>query len=381
MARTFSRADNSILSKWWWNIDRWIFTCIISLLIVGIILAMASSPAVAERINLESFYFVKRHAIYVILFLIVMLGVSLLSEVNLQRFALILFGVTIALLILTPIIGTEIKGAKRWINLAGFSIQPSEFIKPALVILTAWMLAEKKLKSSTPGNIFAFIFYSMTIALLLLQPDMGMVILITLIFFFQFFLAGLPLSLILLISLVSVGGLLSSYFLFSHVQTRVDRFLFPDPTARFSERYQITQSLDAFNNGGFWGAGPGEGTIKKYLPDAHADFIFSVAGEEYGLILCIIIVALFSVIMIRSISAVFNTSSFFVLFATAGLVFEICLQAFINMASTLDLIPTKGMTLPFISFGGSSILSVGITAGALLGLTKRKFGMNQQQFK
>lgn len=373
MIRSFSRADNSGLSRWWWSLDRWTFALVISLLGIGLLMTLAASPAVAERIRLDSFYFAKRHIIYLVMFFVTMVAVSLMEGKHLRRFSLVLFTGSVFLLILTPFLGAEIKGARRWINFAGLSIQPSEFIKPALIVLTAWMLSEHKKDPKIPGNMFAFLFYGVTVGLLLLQPDMGMVVLITTIFFFQFFLCGLPILLIGLVGIGGAGGLVAAYYLFPHVHERVDRFLFPDMTTRFNERYQITQSLDAFSHGGFWGQGPGEGTVKKHLPDAHADFIFSVAGEEYGFLLCAVIVILFGIIVVRSISRVFQQNDMFAILAVSGLVFQIGIQAFINMASTLDMIPTKGMTLPFISFGGSSILSVAIITGMILGLTKRKY--------
>lgn len=373
MARVaFSRTDNSVLTQWWWSVDRWLFLGISILVAVGIMLVMAASPPVAERIGLDSFYFVKRHLVYVAGFFVVMVGVSQLFQQSLRRAALLLYLGALVLLVLTPFIGNEIKGAKRWVSLGGFSIQPSEFLKPALVVMTAWMLSEKKKNVDVPGNIFAIIFYSFAVGLLLLQPDMGMVFLMTAIFFAQFFLAGLPLFLIVIASATGIVGMVSAYFLFPHVQTRVDRFLTPSTEDRFSERYQITQSLEAFSSGGFWGLGPGEGIVKKHLPDAHADFIFSVAAEEYGAFLCLIIALLFGFFVIRSILKVMQEQNLFILLAVSGLALEIGIQATINMASTLDLIPTKGMTLPFMSFGGSSILSIAISCGFILALTRRQ---------
>ncbi|NCP62233.1 MAG: putative lipid II flippase FtsW [Alphaproteobacteria bacterium] len=373
MARVaFARTDNSVLTQWWWSVDRWLFLGISILVAVGIMLVMAASPPVAERIGLDSFYFVKRHLVYVAGFFVVTVGVSQLSQQSLRRAALLLYLGALVLLILTPFIGNEIKGARRWVSLGGFSIQPSEFMKPALVVMTAWMLSEKKKNVDVPGNIFAIIFYSLAIGLLLLQPDMGMVFLMTAIFFAQFFLAGLPLFLIVIASATGIVGMVSAYFLFPHVQSRVDRFLTPGTEDRFSERYQITQSLEAFSSGGFWGLGPGEGIVKKHLPDAHADFIFSVAAEEYGVFLCLIIALLFGFFVIRSILKVMQEQNLFILLAVSGLALEIGVQATINMASTLDLIPTKGMTLPFMSFGGSSILSIAISCGFILALTRRQ---------
>jgi cell division protein FtsW len=372
MTKTFSRADNSILSRWWWSVDRWTFFMVLVLMGIGLILTMAASPAVANKIHLDTYYFIRRHGAYLLIFLSVMISVSLLDQKLLRRFALFLYIFTTLLLVLTPMIGFEVKGARRWINILGISLQPSELIKPALVIITAWMLTEKKKKPDIPGNIFALIFYAVAVFLLLLQPDMGMVVLISAIFFVQFFLAGLPILLIIATSVLGIGGLVSAYFAFPHVHQRIDRFLFPDMADKYTDRYQISQSLDAFANGGLWGQGPGEGSVKKHLPDAHADFIFAVAGEEFGLILCLLIVALFGFIVVRSLFRVIHNQDYFVLLAVAGLALEIGLQAAINMASTIDLIPTKGMTLPYISFGGSSILSVAITTGMLLSLTKRK---------
>lgn len=372
MAKTFSRADESTLSRWWWSVDRWTLGAIGLLLGVGLLLTMAASPSVADRIRLDSFYFVKRHCVYLLAFFGVMIPVSLLDIQKIKRFALALFGLTTVLLVVTLFIGAEIKGARRWITIMGFSLQPSEFLKPALVVLGAWMLTEHKKNAAVPGNIFAIVFYLVGLLLLLLQPDMGMVVLISSVLFFQFFLAGLPMRLILIIGALGGGALFGSYFLFPHVQQRVDRFLFPDMADRYTERYQITQSLDAFAHGGFWGQGPGEGSVKKHLPDAHADFIFSVAGEEFGFLLCALIIMLFGFIVVRSILRVLQDHDYFTLLTVAGLTFEVGLQAFINMASTLDLIPTKGMTLPYMSFGGSSILSMGVTTGVLLALTKRR---------
>jgi Bacterial cell division membrane protein len=368
----FIRTDNSVLSIWWWSIDRWVFAMITMLIAVGVLLIMAASPPVAERIGLDSFYFVKRHLVYVVLFFCLTISISLLTEENVRRAALLLYVGITGLLFLMPFIGTEIKGARRWINVAGLSLQPSEFIKPALIVLTAWMLTEKKKNVDVPGNIFAMIFYGLTAVALLLQPDMGMLFLVTVVFFMQFFLAGLPLILIAISGVLGVMGMIAAYFLFPHVQTRVDRFLTPSSQDRFTDRYQITQSLEAFQSGGIWGLGPGEGIVKKHLPDAHADFIFSVAAEEYGIIACLLIAGAFVFFVLRNLIKVLQESNLFILLSVAGLVLQIGLQAAINMASTLDLIPTKGMTLPFISFGGSSILAMAVSCGFILALTKRR---------
>lgn len=368
----FARTDSSRLTQWWWTIDRWSFFLMTTLVLVGVMMVMAASPAVAERIGVESFFFVKRHLIYCGLFFLILMTVSQLSASAVKKSALLLYGAIFLLLILTPFIGSEIKGAKRWVNLGGFSLQPSELMKPALVVMTAWMLSEKKKNPDVPGNIFAILFYGLTVALLLLQPDMGMIFLMTATFFAQFFLAGLPLMIILIASFAGMVSMVGAYFLFPHVQARVSRFLTPSTEDRFSDRYQISQSLEAFSSGGFFGLGPGEGIVKKHLPDAHADFIFSVAAEEYGVLVCIVIAALFGAFVLRSLLNILQGKSLFVVLAVGGLVIQIGLQACINMASTLDLIPTKGMTLPFMSFGGSSMVSVAIACGFILALTRRQ---------
>lgn len=368
----FSRADNSRLTQWWWTIDRWLFVIMMILISIGILLVMAASPPVAERIGLDSFYFVKRHLIYAVVTMCMIVGVSQLTVIQIKRSALLLYIGTVVLLVLTPLIGSEVKGAKRWISITGFSIQPSEFMKPALAIMTAWMLSEKKKNPDIPGNIFAIIFYGLAVGLLLLQPDMGMVFLMTSIFFAQFFLAGLPIILIVMAVATGVVSMVGAYFFFPHVKARVDRFLTPSTEDRFSDRYQISQSLESFSSGGFWGMGPGEGIVKHHLPDGHADFIFSVAAEEYGAFFCVGIAFMFAGFVVRSLMKVADQKNIFILLAVAGLVLEVGLQSAINMASTLDLIPTKGMTLPFMSFGGSSMMSVAVTCGFVLALTRRQ---------
>ncbi len=370
----FARTDKSAISQWWWSIDRWSLIFISLLLAIGCILVMAASPAVAQRIGIDSFYFVKLHLLYVLAFFIVVFIISSLQVRDLKRGALLLYGVSLVLMILIMFFGVEIKGAKRWLRILGFSVQPSEFIKPALVVITAWMLDEKTKRTDLPGNIFSLVFYSVAVILLILQPDMGMLFLISAIFFMQLFFAGLPCLWIAIVTFLGSLGSLAAYIIFPHVQQRVDLFFNPTPADKFSERYQITQSLSAFNNGGLWGVGPGEGVVKVNLPDSHADFIFSVAGEEFGMMLCVVIVLLFCALFVRNLLFALAQRCLFTLLVMSGIVFEITLQALINIASTLDLIPTKGMTLPLISYGGTSMLSTAISCGIILCMTKRQVG-------
>ena len=370
----FSRTDKSTLAQWWWSIDRWSLVFMSLLLGIGCILVMAASPAVAKRIGIDYFHFVKLHLLYVTIFFIVVFIISSLPIIYIKNGALLLYVFSICLLILIIFLGIEIKGAKRWIRILGFSVQPSEFLKPAIIVITAWMLDAKSKNPDLPGNIYALIFYGIAVILLILQPDMGMLFLISTVFFMQLFFAGLPLLWIVIVTCIGLIGSIVAYFVFPHVQQRINLFFHPNPADKFTERYQITQSLEAFSNGGLWGVGPGEGVVKDNLPDSHADFIFSVAGEEYGMFLCILIVLLFSALFVRNLLFALSQRCFFTLLVMSGIVFEIILQALINISSTLDLIPTKGMTLPFISYGGTSMLSMAISCGIILCMTKRQIG-------
>ena len=367
-----SRADTSPLGRWWWTVDRWTLAGVIALMGSGFFLTMAASPAVAEHLKLDAFYFVKRHAFFMLPVLGILVGVSLLSLYNIKRLTLLVYVGCLGLLLITPLFGVEIKGAKRWLSVVGFSFQPSEFVKPVLTVLVAWMLAESKKSKGFPGYLAALVMYTLVVGLLLLQPDMGMIILLTAVTFLQFFLAGLPVIWVIVAIALGAAGLMGSYFVFSHVRARVDRFLDPGSGDKFTDRYQITQSLEAFVNGGMWGRGPGEGTVKSHLPDAHADFIFAVAGEEFGFILCSLIVCLFAFVVLRSLVRVMYDENLFIILAVAGLILQFGLQALINMASTLSLIPTKGMTLPFISYGGSSMMAMALNMGLVMALTRRR---------
>ena len=341
---------------------------------LGVLLVLAASPAVAHQHNWSSFYFAKKHLIFLAPTILILVGTSLLSIQQIKTISILAFCGAILMLMITPFMGVEIKGAQRWIDFGGFSIQPSEFVKPAFAIVSAWMFSLKHEDPLFPGNMISIGLYVLVVSLLLIQPDLGMTVLITAMWLCQFFLAGLPVLWIALGGLSGVAGLIGAYFLFPHVTRRVDRFLEPSDGDKYGDRYQINQSLEAFSNGGFLGQGPGEGVVKRHLPDAHADFIFAVAAEEFGMILCIILVAVFALIVVGSFSRIFDESNFFVILAVTGLIVQFGLQAIINMASTLSLMPTKGMTLPFISYGGSSMLALAFGMGMILALTRRRIG-------
>ena len=363
-----ARTDTSLLGRWWWTVDRWLITCLLLIIAMGAILVLAASPSVAERIGLDAYHFVRRQFIILPLALTVMFAVSLLSPLQVRRLAAIGFLGCLVLLALTPLVGAEIKGARRWVSLAGMSLQVSEFVKPCLAVISAWMFAEWRRRPEFPGHAVAIALYTAVVGLLLLQPDFGQSVLITLVFIGQFFLAGLPVAWLVATGALGLAGLVGAYFLFPHVTSRVNRFL--DPTS--GDTYQVDRSLEAFINGGFLGTGPGEGEIKQLLPDAHADFIFSVAGEEFGAITCLLIIVLFGFVVLRGFSRLFADGSLFVLLAGAGLLMQFGLQALVHMASALQLAPAKGMTLPFISYGGSSLIALALAMGIALALTRRR---------
>jgi cell division protein FtsW len=367
---TFARTDTSIVGRWWWTVDRWTLTALACIIGIGAVLILAASPAVATRIHLDNYHFVKRQLVMLPPTFLIMFGMSLMSPIAIRRFATIGMMIGLALLALTLVAGSEIKGARRWISAGGLSLQPSEFVKPCFAVFTAWMFSEQRKELGFPGNLIAIALYVVVLGLLLSQPDLGMAVVVSAMWFAQFFLAGLPMFLVVAFVLAGGFGLVGAYFTFPHVASRIDRFL--DPAS--GDSFQVERSMEAFMNGGLWGRGPGEGTIKSVIPDAHADFIFAVAGEEFGLIACLIIVSLFAFVVLRGFGRLLHETNLFVLLAGTGLLVQFGLQAIINMASSLHLMPTKGMTLPFISYGGSSLLALAMGMGMLLALTRRRYG-------
>jgi len=368
----FSRTDKSLLGRWWWSVDRPLLICFLALMFFGVMLTMAGSPPVAERLGLEAFYFVKRHVIMLVPTIALMIFFSFLDLRNMRLIPVVIFIVVIGLLIITPFSGTEIKGARRWLNIGGFSLQASEFLKPVFCVVNAWIFSHlTKRFPLLPAWQLSIGLFGFVVILLLLQPDLGMTVVITAIWAVQFFMTGLSFQVIIIIGASSVIGLIGAYFIFPHVSDRINKFLFVTDD-KFGASYQIEKSLNAFRNGGLWGQGPGEGVYKKHLPDAHADFIFSVAGEEFGLIVCAILVGVFGVIFFRTVLQLNRERNFFVIISGVGLVVSFTFQSVINMASALSLIPTKGMTLPFVSYGGSSLIALGIHTGLILGLTRSR---------
>jgi len=311
--------------------------------------------------------FILKQVVFLALAGMTVVAVSLLSPRGVRRLSLLGFGVALLMTAATLVIGPSIKGATRWISLPGLSVQPSEFLNPCFAVTTAWLLAEGKRGTKFPGMLIAFALFAVIAVLLKSQPDMGMLAVLTTVFLTQLFVAGMNLA------LVGVGfgligaGAVAAYSFLPHFRTRVSSFL--DPAS--GDHYQIDRAMEAFGHGGLLGTGPGEGFIKDKLPDAHADFVFAVMGEEFGLVLCLVLLAVFAFIVLRGLLRLLGEGDLFVVLAATGLVCSFGLQAFVNMASTLHLIPTKGMTLPFVSYGGSSVMAVALGMGMLLALTRR----------
>ena len=365
---TFARTDTSLLARWWWTVDRWTLAAIALLLALGCVLIMAASPPVAERIGLDPFFFARRQFVFLAVAAAVMIGVSFLSRRGVWRLGVFCMAISIVLMAVTLFKGVEIKGAVRWIQIGGFSLQPSEFVKPGFAVVAAWLFTTRRLDDRFPGYLLSALLFALVAGLLLMQPDVGMTLVVAAVWSAQFFLCGLSLILVGLIAAAFLSAGIGAYFFFGHVQARVDRFL--DPSG--GEGYQVARALEAIRNGGFFGRGPGEGLVKRVLPDAHADFIFAVVGEEFGLIMTLLLVALFLFIVLRGFARVLKDEDLFVLLAVAGLLVQFGLQAIINMASAIHLMPPKGMTLPFISYGGSSTLALALGMGMVLALTRRR---------
>ena len=364
----FSRSTKSGLSDWWWTIDKVQLGAILILIIFGIVLNLAASPPIAERLNFsDQYYFVKKQFIFIVFGALVTIFFSFLNLKNIRRLCLLIFAVSLISIFFINIFGVEIKGATRWMDLGIISLQPSEFAKPAFIVLISWLMSESIIKKA-PGKSLSFILYVLFITGLILQPDIGQVILVTLSASIIYFITGMPLIIGVIIFLLSLTGIALSYIYIDHFTQRLNIFLNPN----LGDTYQIDTAYNAIINGGWFGVGPGEGTIKNILPDAHTDFIFAVAAEEFGLISCFIIIFLFAFIIFRGVKRSINQQNLFAKISTIGLISLICLQMGINIAVNLGIVPTKGMTLPFISYGGSSAISIAITFGLILAFTRQK---------
>ncbi|MCJ9429474.1 putative lipid II flippase FtsW [Kordiimonas marina] len=363
----FSRNDNSLVSRWWWTVDRLMLVLILALVMVGIWLTLTASPAVAERIGLDPFHFVKRQAFFLGVGLVTIFGISMLSTALVRRMAIIGLPVMMILMLATLFVGPEIKGATRWLQIGSFTLQPSEFLKPFFFVVTAWILSAQFTDDSIPAKRVAFGIYAVVVALLISQPDFGQTVLISAVFFAQMAIAGLPLMWLTVAGLTGLVGVGMGYALLPHVASRIDRFINPAS----GDTYQADKAIQAFHSGGLLGTGPGEGVVKLSLPDAHTDYIFAVMGEEFGAIACVMLLTLFAGLVVRGLAHLLEEENPFRLMAAAGLIMQFGLQTLINVGVNLALLPSKGMTLPFVSYGGSSMVALAIGMGMVLALTRR----------
>ena len=364
-----ARAHDPVLPRWWRTIDKWSLTAILGLFGIGLLLGLAASVPLASRNNLPQFYYVQRAAFFGSVALVVMIGFSMLSPAMIRRLGVLGFGLTFVALVLLPIFGTDFgKGATRWFSLGFASFQPSEFLKPGFVVVTAWLMSAAAEVNGPPGKTMSLALTLVTVGLLVMQPDFGQSMLVLFGWGVIYFVAGAPMLLIaLVLGLIFMGGTLA-YENFDYVARRIDGFM----TADIDPRSQIGYATNAIQEGGFFGVGVGQGQVKWTLPDAHTDFIIAVAAEEYGLILVLVIIALYCTVVVRSLFRLMRERDPFVRLAGTGLACIFGVQAMINIGVAVRLLPAKGMTLPFVSYGGSSVIAAGITVGMLLALTRSR---------
>ena len=361
------RVSEPVLPRWWRTIDKWTLTSVFVLFGVGLLLGLAASVPLASRNGLEPFYYVQRQAFFGGIALVVMIAISMMPPDMVRRLGVMGFAVSMVALMLLPVMGTDFgKGAVRWFSFGFASIQPSEFLKPGFVIVVAWLIAASQELTGPPGKTLSFVLTVIVVGFLAMQPDFGQSALVLFAWGVVYFIGGAPMLLIGVVAALVAGGGLLFYESSEHFARRIDGFLSPD----VDPRTQLGYAANAIQEGGFFGVGVGEGQVKWSLPDAHTDFIIAVAAEEYGLLLVLGILALYGVIVVRSLARLLPERDPFARLAGAGLACVFGVQAMINMGVAVRLLPAKGMTLPFVSYGGSSIIAAGITMGMLLALTR-----------
>ena len=364
----FSRERKTPIAEWWWTIDKELLAGLILLLMVGMVLSFAASPPVAERLGLGPWHFIIRHGLFTIPALIVLLATSLLSQRAARIAAIAVLAASIVLLWLTLRFGVEVKGAKRWISAFGQTIQPSEFVKPAFAVIGAWLFAESMKHKGMPARSLATLIMLSIVGGLLLQPDIGQTALVLATWAALLFLSGISWFVIFGLIIAGVGMLFGAYMFFPHFAKRIDTFINPED----GNTYQVDKALNSLLEGGWFGRGPGESVAKKFIPDAHADYVFSAAAGEFGILFCLCLVALIAFIVIRALVSAQRQSSLFARLAASTLAIQFGLQSAINLAVNLNLIPPKGMTLPFVSYGGTSMIAIAFGMGLMLALTRKK---------
>lgn len=368
----FNRLNINFFNKWWISIDKVILFLIVITLFLGNIFTALASPIVASRIGANPYIFIIKNLIFSLIGLFIILFCSTLNEERIINISYICFIILFLLLIVVLFVASENKGAKRWIRLFGFSLQPSEIIKPFFIIIISHILS--RFKRIDNSHIYlSLIVYFILIILLAFQPDIGMLILISSVFFSALFLIGVKLKYFVWLALASLFTLTALYFIFPHFHDRIYTYI-SSVFLGGEKSYQVAKSLSAFASGGLLGKGPFEGAIKNHIPDAHTDFIFSVIGEEFGAIVCILVLMIFFFISFRFMLKSVPEFDLFRYVAINGLSLIFLFQAIINIGVSINLLPTKGMTLPLISYGGSSMIGISITLGFLLALTKNDYG-------
>lgn len=366
------RSDRGLLAQWWFTVDRGLMFAVLLLMASGVLVSMAASPPVAERIGADTFHFIKGQIFYLCLAMPMLVALSFFPPRLARRAGLAVFFGALGLMVLALFFGPEIKGAHRWIDIGPINLQPSELAKPGFVIVIAWFLAEHTRRPELPGHFIAFLLAGGFIGLLVMQPDFGQTALVVLTFGAMLLIYGISWMTVTGLAALAASGLLLAYELVPHVRSRIDRFMSPDK----GDTFQVDTALQAFKNGGLMGTGPGGGEAKLVLPDAHTDFTFAVVGEEFGLIACILLMALFAFVVLKILVRAKQEPDPFAALALSGLGLIFGFQAVINMGVNTALLPAKGMTLPFISYGGSSLLGMAFGMGLVLALGRKRFGIH-----
>lgn len=370
-----SRLDRSALAGWWWSVDRVTLGLVAAIAAIGFVLVLAAGPGAAARLGIEaSFYFPLRQVLFLVPAAAVLIGASMMTPLQARRAGALIFAGALGACVLALIAAPEINGAKRWLPLGGFALQPSELLKPGFIVVAAWMIAEGARDPKFPGAPIAMGLFAASLALLVAQPDYGQAALLTAVWMVMFFIAGWSVIWLAGLAASGVAVLGLGYFFSAHVADRVDGFFAADCSTHdgFQAHYQVCMASDAIATGGLAGRNLEGGEVKLLLPDSHADFIFAVAGEQYGFFFCLLIIALYAAFTARAFTKAAAQTSVFAQCAACGLAAAIGLQAFINMAVSLRALPAKGMTLPFVSYGGSSLIASALTVGLILALTRRR---------
>ncbi len=363
-----SRSDASLVSTWWFTVDRQLFAAINILILSGLMLSLAASPSVAMRRGFPAFHFVERHLVFALAGAALVFLVSVLRPAQIRRFSLVLLATSLALMGLVIWVGPVVNGSQRWLTIAGQQLQPSELMKPAFVVIASFLFAESMKRRDVPALAIAIALFGLVVSLLWLQPDIGQVILLSAVFAALFFLSGQPVWRLALLAGLGSLAIVVAYGTLPHVKSRFDRFLDPQT----GDTYQMDRARQSFIEGGWLGRGPGEGTIKSVLPDAHTDYILAVIAEEYGVIACLVLLGLYGFVVFRALVHFWSEPDGFVRSAIVGLAMLLGCQALINMGVNVGLLPAKGMTLPFISYGGSSLVGMALAMGMLVALTRRR---------